>query len=95
MSTDGSERRRYPRRAVSGKVLLKRSGQEPQDIDGELIDYSDGGFRASHDCLSLRPGDEVTFQSDLADGLGKVVWTMICGNRIESGFLILDHGERA
>jgi hypothetical protein len=94
MSSKGAERRRHPRRSVSEAVLLKRTGSEPVDIHAHLLDISEGGFRASHDCANLRPGDEVMFHSPLAEGAGRVVWTMICGNRIESGFLILDHDER-
>jgi hypothetical protein len=55
-----------------------------------LLDTSDHGFRASHDCPELLAGTQVQLESPLTGTVtARVIWTAIMGDHIESGFYIL------
>jgi hypothetical protein len=58
-------------------------------VCGKVLDRSAGGFRAEHDCSQLTCGQIVEFRLMASRGLARVVWTRILGDRVESGFLIL------
>ncbi|MBI3697222.1 MAG: hypothetical protein HY238_20600 [Acidobacteria bacterium] len=62
---------------------------EPVEIEGRLLDYSNGGFRVAHRHSVLRAGQEVRFRHLRAEGKARVVWNRILAQRVESGFLIL------
>lgn len=84
------ERRRNPRREARGVIVLKilRSDLCAAPIRAFLKDLSASGFRASHTSKELCSGQEVAFCHDAAEGLARVVWTRIVGQKVESGFLI-------
>jgi hypothetical protein len=83
------ERRRHPRMAASGPVILRRSESRNEEVEGELIDVSESGFRAAHGCRTLHSGEVVWFTHAGAEGSARVVWNRIEAERAESGFLIL------
>jgi hypothetical protein len=61
----------------------------PEKIEGELMDISSDGFRASHDHSGLRPGLEVHFHYHGGEGLARAMWTRIVPGNVETGFLVL------
>ena len=83
------ERRKQPRTAVSGKVDLVLRDPLPEKIEGELLDISRDGFRASHDHSGLRPGLEVHFHYQGEQGQARAMWTRVSSGNVETGFLVL------
>jgi hypothetical protein len=88
-----AEQRREPRRAADGEVRFLLGENlphiDPAEVRAKLLDRSDNGFRAQHDCVQLMCGQLVKFRLAKSKGLARVVWTRILGDRVESGFLIL------
>jgi len=84
-----AEKRREARREASGAVHIRWSEPKPIEIEGQLMDVSLGGFRMSHDFVSLEAGQIVNFSHVEAKGRARVIWNRIVGNRVETGFLIL------
>ncbi len=85
---EGVERRREPRHAASGGVEFFVEDPMPARFDGELVDWSQSGFRARHRHTSLQSGQTVRFRHARASGQARVMWTRIRGADVESGFLI-------
>ena len=87
------EQRREPRRAAGGEVCFQfgagTAKSDGGEVCGKVLDRSAGGFRAEHDCSQLTCGQIVEFRLMASRGLARVVWTRILGDRVESGFLIL------
>ena len=84
------EKRREPRRTAEGPLrLLPRDPNLTGNIQARLLDVSRSGFRARHDCLHFYNGLEVDFSRGGLAGRARVVWNLILGQQIESGFLIL------
>ena len=83
------ERRKQPRTAASGRVELVLRDPLPEKIEGELMDISSDGFRASHDHSCLRPGLDVHFHYDGGEGMARAMWTRIVSGKVETGFLVL------
>ena len=55
-----------------------------------LLDASDHGFRAAHECADLIAGSQVQLESEITGTvMARVIWTAIMGDHIESGFYIL------
>lgn len=90
---DVTERRRKPRRTADGAVVFHLAPTASLEVHGQLLDMSSSGFRAVHKCRELCPGQEVVFHHSAARGVASVVWTRITGERVESGFLILQQQE--
>ena len=84
------EKRREPRQAVHGELTLQWEGGPSSPIEGDLVDISRHGFRASHRHTSLVTGQEVHFEHSTGRGRARVVWTRIHGGSVESGFLVVD-----
>jgi hypothetical protein len=84
------ERRGTVRHAAGGEVVFFFADPEAVEIRGVLLDVSAGGFRAVHMHTELRAGQNVKFHHALANGLAQVVWNRIVGNRIESGFIVVN-----
>ncbi len=82
-----ADRRKEARRPAQGNVLFSTEDASVES-DGQLVDLSNGGFRASHQAFTLRSGQIVRFQHAHAQGLARVMWTRILGSHVESGFLI-------
>jgi hypothetical protein len=66
---------------------------EPLDGAGreefELMDVSPSGFRACHHYTALSAGQRVRFHAGQAEGIAVVVWNLVKGAEVESGFLIV------
>ena len=84
-----SNRRQETRGLAQGGVQFFIEGQSAES-NGQLVDISNSGFRASHETRTLQPGQLVGFEHAHAQGVARVIWTRILGTRVESGFLILD-----
>ena len=88
-SEPAPERRRGERYPADGEVVLILRDPGTIEIRGRLADISPEGFRASHRHVALCTGQLVSFHHEFADGLAKVVWNRVLGDRVESGFFIL------
>ena len=84
------EKRREPRLPGDGEVWLLLEDLGPVEIEGRLLDYSTGGFRAAHRNQLLRAGQDVRFRHFRAHGRARVIWNRILPRRVETGFLILE-----
>ena len=89
MKTSTRDRRGAPRQAAHGPVRLWLASAVARSIEGELIDVSAEGFRASHPCLTLSPGSRVEFEFGGQRGTARAVWNRIVGETAETGFSIL------
>jgi hypothetical protein len=86
------EKRAEPREGGSGPVQLQpETSHAPALVEGRLVDWSRGGFRAAHGCRSLQTGDVVHFQHDHGAGTARVVWLRIAQEGVEAGFLVVSH----
>ena len=85
-----AERRREIRRRADGEVWMILEGREAIEIKGRLLDSSAGGFRAVHEHVTMRTGNEVWFRHPHGEGRARVVWNRILPQRIESGFIVLE-----
>ena len=84
------EKRREPRQVAAGPVqLLPHDPALAQDVNAELLDVSESGFRARHGCPLFYNGLEVDFSHRGAAGRARVVWNRIQGGEVESGFWVL------
>ena len=84
-----TEQRKEPRRTAKGKVTVQTGRAE---IQGQLVDVSDSGFRMAHDNASLEPGQVLQFAHREASGQARVIWNRIMSGRVETGFLIVARG---
>ena len=62
------ENRREIRRPGQGSALVRWSNPRPQQVEGQLVDVSDSGFRMAHGCAALTAGQEVEFSHPEAKG---------------------------
>jgi|ERR1700719_1775448 len=86
---DAAERRAEERYAASGAITLTFDDPVHRVLQGDLLDYSKSGFRATHDHRALHTGDVVEFQHPFARGTARVIWNRILDVHVESGFLVL------
>jgi methionine-rich copper-binding protein CopC len=70
-------------------VQLRFEDPLPVDVEANLMDISESGFRVSHHCASLSPGLLVEFRHKLKAGRARVVWTQLRDGHHFSGFVIL------
>jgi hypothetical protein len=82
------ESRREPRRAAEGSIVVEFHNPQKRQLEGRLVDLSEGGFRMAHASIELIPGMVVKFKHSTATGMARVVWNRILLNRVETGFLI-------
>ncbi len=80
------ESRVESRVVCQGAVRLFAAGVE---VPGRMLDVSERGFRASHECPDFAPGMEIRFQHQFFVGMARVVWTREVGAEVQSGFQIL------
>jgi hypothetical protein len=85
----GADRRAEERFNAEGEVCLSFDEPLHREITGELVDYSNSGFRAVHHCAELHTGQLVQFRHVVACGTAKVIWNRILPERVESGFLVV------
>jgi hypothetical protein len=83
---DRRSERRYPGR---GPLKLSFDDPAPQQVTGQLMDYSTNGFRAVHAYVALHTGQVVDFQHAVADGKARVMWNRIAGDKVETGFFVI------
>lgn len=86
MRSDQDQRREHRERR-EGEVLLFAEALAP--VRGQLVDVSNGGFRAEHNSPALTCGTEIVFQYGSVRGRARVVWSLLVDDRLESGFVIL------
>ena len=89
MSTSPADRRSEKRYKGSGPLRLSFEDPSPQEITGQLMDYSKSGFRALHSYAALHTGQVVDFQHAVADGKARVMWNRIAGDSVETGFFVI------
>ena len=83
------ELRREPRHRTKGTVTIHTVRAE---IQGQLVDVSESGFRVAHGDSSLEPGQVLEFVHREAAGHARVIWNRIFSGRVETGFLIVERG---
>jgi hypothetical protein len=83
------ELRKEPRHRAKGSVTIHTDRAE---IQGQLVDTSESGFRMAHGDASLEPGQTLRFAHREAAGQAKVIWNRIVSGRVETGFLIVERG---
>ena len=83
------ERRGAPRGAGHGVVEISFAAPVPTTIEGQLIETSTTGFRASHESKDLEPGLVVRFKRDGVSGEARLIWTQVLEGRRVSGFLVV------
>ena len=81
------ELRKEPRRQAKGSVTVHT---ERAEIQGQLVDVSESGFRMAHGDASLEPGQILRFAHREAAGQARVIWNRIMSGRVETGFLIVE-----
>ena len=84
-----ADRRSEKRYKGQGALKLSFDDPSPQQITGQLMDYSKSGFRAVHAYAALHTGQVVEFQHAVADGKARVMWNRIAGDRVETGFFVI------
>ena len=82
------ERRREPRRPASGPVLLALQDSAARQLDAELMDVSDSGFRIRHHHGLLPLGALATFRHPESAGQARVVWNWVLPDHVETGFVV-------
>jgi len=83
------DRRSEERHSSRGPLKLSFADPAPQEVNGQLLDYSTNGFRAEHPYAALHTGQEVEFQHPVAVGRARVMWNRIADDRVETGFLVI------
>jgi hypothetical protein len=83
------ERRAEPRHPASGHIRLRYADYLGASVDGILLDTSEHGFRALHNCPTLASGQNVLFEHSGLKGRARVMWTRIDGDQVQSGFYIV------
>jgi len=83
------DRRSEQRHPGRGPLKLSFADPAPQVVTGQLLDYSNSGFRAEHPYRALHTGQEVEFRHAIAMGRARVMWNRIADDRVETGFLVI------
>jgi hypothetical protein len=84
-----ADRRSERRYRGQGPLKLSFDDPAPQEITGQLMDYSTNGFRAVHAYAALHTGQVVDFQHSVAVGKARVMWNRIAGDRVETVFFVI------
>jgi hypothetical protein len=84
-----ADRRSERRHKGQGSLKLSFDDPAPQEITGQLMDYSTHGFRATHAYTALHTGQVVDFRHAVAGGKARVMWNRIAGDRVETGFFVI------
>ncbi len=88
-----TERRKEARGVAAGRVSLSIGDRGHPAVVALLLDVSENGFRAAHDCPDLRAGIEVSFTHRHGSGRARIVWNRIVDGRWESGFFVVNPGS--
>jgi hypothetical protein len=84
-----ADRRSERRFRGRGPLKLCFDDPSPQEVTGQLVDYSTSGFRAVHAYAALHTGQVVDFRHAVADGKARVMWNRIADDCVETGFLVI------
>ncbi len=84
-----ADRRSEQRHKGQGPLKLSFDDPSPQEITGQLMDYSTHGFRATHAYTALLTGQVVDFRHAVAGGKARVMWNRIAGDSVETGFFVI------
>src|SRR6266487_4172993 len=69
------DNRRESRTVCQGAVHLLREDDSRAEIQAEVVDVSNSGFRASYRDRSLSVGTEVLFRHKFFQGRARVMWS--------------------
>ncbi len=83
------EQRFEPRTLCRGAIRLRPARFRDAEIDGDLMDVSDSGFRVSYKGTPLLPTTEVQFVHQFFQGSARVAWSRTISGRVESGFQVI------
>ena len=83
------DRRKSPRIGTSGRVRISISDPVRANVEAELVESSEVGFRISHGSKELVPGVVVEYSASQASGRARVIWTHVLEGRHVSGFMIV------
>lgn len=86
------DRRAEERSPHSGAVEISFDDPNPVNVQAELTEISDRGFRATHGSRALAPGLEVRYRRVGSSGRARVIWMHVLEGRCVSGFLVLPDG---
>jgi hypothetical protein len=89
MHMSAEDRRSERRHKGQGPLKLSFDDPAPQEVTGQLVDYSTSGFRAVHAYAALHTGQVVDFQHAVAYGKARVMWNRIAGDKVETGFFVI------
>lgn len=73
---------------MAGPVRLSLTDPLPLTFSGQLLDISEGGFRAAHGCRDIHAGMEIVFSHAAASGTARVAWNRVNGDAVETGFVL-------
>ncbi len=82
------DRRAFPRAAASGSLEITIEVPVRMVVQAEMIESSEGGFRAVHDSSLLEPGLTVSYKGKSSSGQARIIWTHVLEGRRVSGFVI-------
>lgn len=83
------DHRKEPRFVCRGDVRITATEPSLRQIDAELLDISNHGFRTSYSAEMLSPGTEVSFHHRFFQGKARVMWSRHLPDRNESGCMVL------
>jgi hypothetical protein len=93
-SASYEDRRAEERFAAEGSIELRFEDPISHTVQGNLMDCSNSGFRATHCFHSLHTGQLVDFRHGLGVGRARVMWNRISQEGVESGFLVLQEQQK-
>ncbi len=88
MTNPWLERRREPRIAASGEVILYLDQPVVLEITAQLLDVSSSGFRAQHMYPALQNGMIIHVRIEEVESSAIVVWNRIMDDCVETGFIL-------
>jgi hypothetical protein len=89
------ERRASRRISADGQIAFERTDLPGLVLEGSLMELSGEGFRFSHTEKDLRSGERILAAFPWARVEAKVIWTLMVGDRIESGCMFLAAAAQA
>ena len=88
MTNPWVERRREPRHAATGDVVLYLDQPVTLEISAQLLDISASGFRAQHMYPALQTGMLIHVRIQDVESAALVAWNRIMDERVETGFIL-------
>ena len=72
-----------------GTVQLKFENESPSEIDVDLLEVGESGFRAYHRHGLLPLGANASFRHSETAGMARVVWNWRHPDYVETGFVVI------